>query len=241
MNGLYWTIRTYLRKLFAPLTELSDDEQYEAWKQLITRIYKETVYAFRNRFVWRELNDMYRNNQRLREEGGFFHDWMKGCYGRDQAVAIRREADRSSDVLNLVQLLYQMSKRPEVLTRERYQALFSPDSVITDDMQEKDFTRMCGPGPYMDPAVIKRDYKRLLKDCRPVVNYVNKKIAHRTDVEVNLTIEQIDKAMDAVEELLQKYYLLFTAATLVGAEPAIQFNWYSAFSFPWIAPRDPDG
>jgi hypothetical protein len=217
---------------------LSDDEQWDAWKKLITRIYKETVYAFRNRLVWREINEIYRNNSRLMQEGGFFHDWMKGCYGRDQAVAVRREADRGSDVLNLIQLLYQMSKRPEVITRKRYKALFSPDSVITDHMQEQDFTRMCGPGPYMDPGLIRRDYKRLLKDCRPVVNYVNKKIAHRTDTEIKLTIEQIDTGMDAVEEVLQKYYLIFTASSLLGAEPAIQFNWQSAFTFPWITPDE---
>lgn len=234
MNALYWKLRTMVRRIVARATRLSPDEQWEAWRTLTTKIYKETVYAFENRLVWREINEIYRGNQRLMQDGWFFHDWMKGCYGRDQAMAVRREADRSSDVVNLIQMMYQISKRPEVITRERYRAHFEPDSVIRPRMQDEQFTRLCGPGPYIDPAMVKRDYRRLLKDCRPVVNYVNKKIAHRTDIELSLTIEQIDTAMDAVEEVLKKYYVILTGGGLVGAEPAIQFNWQSIFTFPWI-------
>jgi hypothetical protein len=69
-----------------------------------------------------------------------------------------------------------------------------------------------------------------------VVNFVNKQIAHRTDVQIALKIEQIDFAMDAVEEVLKKYYVLLSGASLISAEPAIQFDWESVFTFRWIEP-----
>lgn len=79
-------------------------------------------------------------------------------------------------------------------------------------MQDGQFDELCGNGEYIDVARVKKDYKRLLKDCRPVVNYVNKRIAHRTDVDVDLTMQQIHTAMDAVEEILKKYYVTLTGA-----------------------------
>ena len=90
----------------------------------ISVIYEETVYAFENRLVWRELNEIYLANDHLVNDGAFFHDWMKGCYGRDQAMAIRRESDRGSDVINLIELMYQVSGRPDVISLERYRAHF---------------------------------------------------------------------------------------------------------------------
>lgn len=226
--------RDWFRRTFTRKPKLTDDLQWEAWRELIKRIYQETVYAFKNRMIWREVYRIYEANQRLQNDGVYFLEWMRGVYGRDQAMAIRREADRGSDVLNLIQLMYQISKRPEVISRARYKAHFPPDTVIPEFMQDGQFDELCGNGKYIDVARVKKDYKRLLKDCRPVVNYVNKRIAHRTDVDVDLTMQQIHTAMDAVEEILKKYYVILTGASLMQAEPAVQFDWQRVFTFPWI-------
>jgi hypothetical protein len=57
---------------------------------------------------------------------------------------------------------------------------------------------------------------------------------------LTLTIEQIDQALDEVERMLQKCYLLLTGASLLGAEPAIQFDWQQVFTYPWIDPPEDD-
>ena len=66
-----------------------------------------------------------------------------------------------------------------------------------------------------------------------MIKYANKLVAHRTTAEVPLTLKQIHDAMEAIEEVLKKYLLILTGAALMGAEPAIQFNWRNAFSIPW--------
>jgi hypothetical protein len=60
-------------------------------------------------------------------------------------------------------------------------------------------------------------------------------------MELTLTIEQIDAALDAIEAMLQKYYLLFYGGSLMGAEPAIQFDWETVFTFPWVEVEEDEG
>jgi hypothetical protein len=230
-------IRRRVRRLVRPLKRkphLSDDKQWDAWQKLLERIHQETVYTFKNRLVFREILAMFERNEELRTEGHFVWEWLRGTYGRDQALAVRREADRGSDVINLIQLMYQMSKHSEVMSRVRYKAHFPPDTVIPEDMQDDQFTQLCGKGDYMNPKILKRDRRRLEKDCWKVVDYANKAIAHRTEQKRDLTITEVHKAMDAIEQVHKKYYVLLTGGGLMQAEPAIQFNWKKVFTKPWI-------
>jgi hypothetical protein len=218
----------------------TDDELWVQWRADIDRIYKETVYAFRNRLVFREVLSIARNNERLRNEAGFFFDWLRGVYGRDQAVAVRREADDSLDAINLVQLMRQMTKRPEVMSRARYKAHFPADTVINAEMQDRQFNDLAGGADLISKAVIGEDRKRLIARCEPVVTYVSKMVAHRTPATgIALTIAQIDEALDAIEEVFQKYYVMLTGRSLLQAEPAIQFDWESIFTYPWVT-RPPE-
>jgi len=176
---------------------------------------------------------MFQNNPQLQQDGGFVYDWILGVYGRGQVMAVRRELDRDSEVVNLVQLMYQIAHRPEVISRARYLAHFPPDSVMSARDQNAQFDRLCGTGPFIDVAVVKADRNKLERQCRAVVTYANKLVAHRTTSQVPLTLKQIHEAMDAIEEILKKYHVTLTGGALVRAEPAIQFNWRKAFKIPW--------
>jgi hypothetical protein len=112
--------RLRLRPLWEHPPALTSDQQWEQWREDIDRTYTETVYAFRNRLVYRELSRIFKANQRLSAEGGFIWNWIKGVYGRDQVLAVGREVDRHTEVINLIQLTYQMTRRPKVISRERF-------------------------------------------------------------------------------------------------------------------------
>ena len=213
----------------------SDDEQWAAWRADIERVSNETTNAFKNRLVFRAILEMYQNNPQLQRDGAFVYEWLKGTYGRDQVMAVRRELDRDSDVINLIQLMYQIVRRPEVITRARYLDHFPSDTVIRVDQQNAQFDRLCGASSFIDVSSVKADRNRLEKRCRVVIKYANKLVAHRTTAEVPLTIKQIHDAMDAIEEVLKKYVVILTGAALKGAEPAIQFPWCKVFRLPWEA------
>ena len=131
--------------------------------------------------IWRAIYEMLQNNQDLERSGMYVFQWLRGVYGGDQAIAIRREVDRSSDVTNLTQLLHQISKRPQVISRARYKSHFPADSVIHESMQDDQFTALCGAGPYIDIKGVKKDKKTLEKRCKKIILYANKMIAHNAD------------------------------------------------------------
>ena len=51
---------------------------------------------------------------------------------------------------------------------------------------------------------------------------------------------QSDQALAHIEEVMQKYYTILAGPSLVGLEPAIQFDWEKVFTFPWIEPQPAD-
>ena len=139
-------IELKLRGLSRP--RLSDDEQWAAWQEQIRRIQNETTYAFQSRVVFRAILEMF-ENAALQKEGGFVYEWIGSIYGRDQVLAVRRELDRDSEVVNLIQLMYQIVRRPQVVSRARYLTHFPPGTAVTVDEQHKQFDELCGVGPFI--------------------------------------------------------------------------------------------
>jgi hypothetical protein len=79
--------------------------------------------------------------------------------------------------------------------------------------------------------------KTLEKRCKKIVLYANKMIAHRTEEQRDLTLAEIHGAMDFIEDMFKKYYVILTGRSLMQAEPAVQFDWMEPFTIPWIRPR----
>ena len=240
-----------MRPLWEHPPALTEGQQWAQWEKDVRRIYTETVYAFKNRLVYRELWRIFSENPKLKANGGFIWTWIKCIYGRDQVLAIGREVDKHTEVINLIQLMYQMIQRPKVISRTRFMTMLDLDNpeknrseLLKEVLRESNnrwFSENIGDGEYLDLAKIKKDRNWIEKQCKAVMKYRHKVVAHRSPMELTLTIEQIDKALDAIEKMLQKYYLLFTGASLMGAEPAIQFDWHDVFTYPWIdQKRDED-
>lgn len=103
---------------------------------------------------------------------------------------------------------------------------------------EDQFTEIAGPGGFIDPAIVRRDLRQIEKRARLVVIYANKIVAHRTEQEVAVAMVHVNRSLEAIERLLQKYYAILTGTSLVGAEPSVLVNWKRAFRLPWIPPAE---
>jgi len=87
---------------------------------------------------------------------------------------------------------------------------------------------------YMDPGYIQNDRDALDAECKPVKDYANRMLAHRTPIEeMPLTIGQLNRAIDAFEPMLVKYYAIVNGASLVGLEPSIIGDWTAPFRIAW--------
>jgi hypothetical protein len=72
--------------------------------------------------IFREITEMLQQHPTLREDfnAGYVYVWLRDIYAHYISMAIRREIDKGTGVVNLRQLLWQISKRPRVLSRDRY-------------------------------------------------------------------------------------------------------------------------
>jgi hypothetical protein len=80
---------------------------------------------------------------------------------------------------------------------------------------------------------VKKDLSDLEDEAAVVKRYANKVVAHQTAEAATATIRDVNRALEHIDTLLQKYYALLTGNSLVGAEPTIAVPWRQAFRVPW--------
>ena len=221
----------------------TDDELYARWQEQIERIRTETTYLFTTRFRWREVVKMFEYNQALNKVGGPAYQWLLGIWGRDAIMAVRRELDDQHGAVNLVHMLHEIEKRPQVLTRRRYLAHIKPSDpdFLTETMNE-DFNRFgCVTTPggdpdedHIDPTVVRADRQHLQEEASATFEYAQQMVAHRTPIDkLEIQISDIHRAIDAIHPVLRKYYVILTGNGIATSEAAFQYHWKEAFEHVW--------
>jgi hypothetical protein len=79
------------------------------------------------------------------------------------------------------------------------------------------------------------DRQALNKAAKPVLDYGNQLIAHRTPIgRLPLSINQIHDALDTIEPVFKKYFVILTGSVLSEIEPTnVGDDWKETFKFPW--------
>lgn len=108
------------------LSELSREELEVRWDVWIRRIYGETIGLHWNRRMFRMMREIAKDNHRLQMTGSYALDWMFENYVVAAAMTFRRELDKQAGTENLRNLLFEIVKRPDVLSRARHRKLWGP-------------------------------------------------------------------------------------------------------------------
>ncbi|MGE0815972.1 MAG: hypothetical protein AB7O28_06140 [Vicinamibacterales bacterium] len=222
------------------LRGLSPDDIFERWKERFERVQLELTHLFEMRRKFRDIEAMFTENARLNATGSQAWDWLLTLWGRDAVMAIRRELDDDTNVISLGTLLDEMAERPDVVTRRRYLAFIPADKLWLVEANDREFTRRGVIRPtadplddYLDPAVVRADREGLESAAEPVLEYANQMVAHRTPAKsLAVRVKDIHRALDAMEPVLQKYFVLMEGRSLVQLEPAnLGDDWKDVFTF----------
>ena len=224
---------------------LSDDELYIDWIKWLERSYKEVVDQAWNYRLFRLMRGVFAQNEQLQQTGGFLWDWMARNYTSGSAMAFRRELDTQGGTDNLFKLLNEIKKRPTVISRKRHRQTWG--SELVQGLCDSDFERhrliQHSENPeldHIDPAVVQDDLDELERRTKLVLDYVQATILHRTAKEQDkkITYGDFHEAVDAVDGMFKKYYVILTHRALVQSEPTAQYNEFEALTFPWIPDTD---
>ena len=150
------------------------DSRYEKWCRWLKEIDRELTDVYLNRALWRAVNEIVRAKPDM--PPSHFFDLQALNYSTAQAVAVRRQAEVSDRVVTLGRLLKDIFDFPEVLTRQRYVALYPWGRQYFGDLY---FNKWAGEGGnHVDPANVWSDLDDLYQKCEGVRRYVDTRLAH---------------------------------------------------------------
>jgi hypothetical protein len=231
------------------LRGLSAEEIYARWQERFERVRLELTFLFSIRRKFQQVEAMFQDNARLNAIGSQAWEWLLLLWGRDAVMAVRRELDDDTNTISLGTLLDEMAARPEILTRRRYMAHMTGCDQMVVKSNDEAFTlfgvtrsatdRM---DDYLDPAGIRADRNALDAAAKPVLDYANRMVAHRTPVEeLAMSVADIHAALDAMEPVVKKYHVILSGSSLMSIEPMeVGDDWREAFTFPWYGRKPHD-
>jgi hypothetical protein len=220
---------------------LSDDELHADWVIWIERAYDEAVrQAWRHR-MFRLMRGIATQNPQSQANGGFFLQWAADNYVAASAMAFRRELDTQPGTENLLHMLREIRRRPQVISRQRFRASWG-----NRDREHQEADRAFDTFPiirfedplldHLSPDAVETDLGRLgAQDA--ILEYVQTTVAHRVPERPNLdvpTFGDFHAAVEIVREVVDKYYLLLTHRSVVTYEPVPQYDVFAPFTAAWI-------
>jgi len=156
--------------------------------------------------------------------------------------AVCRQVDldtRSSSLINLLNKLIQ-ADITIVLTKDWYSSKYHKEDDIMPGFMEglgKDyFENNFGPKEFVDPDIIRKDIRKLLRDTKKIKKYRNKRIAHRDSnnkLVFDINFNDLNKAIETIRVITSKYYSLLKKGCN-DLIPINQTNWRGIFTVPWI-------
>jgi hypothetical protein len=229
---------------------VTDVQLLERWRRWLDGICNDICWIHTDRFYWREVSKMVQRNPEIPGPGPIMR-WMLRLFVNNLAMGIRRQADHRDDVVTLGRLLRSIVDNPTCASRKQFIARYE-DGPLEQEMANRHFDQFTDPGgDHVAVRVVEADISRLETETARVIEYATKHGAHldrKYAYPEGLqpsdfpNLDEMDKALDAVGELLKRYYLLLTSNCLLSPEPVPQFNWQQAFSVAWCPPdEDEDG
>jgi hypothetical protein len=221
---------------------LNPEHEWAQWQQWLgakpegKTIKGQVVDMLYLRQIWEGFAYIHDHAPDAAPEEGTFLWWVRSCYGRSQALAVRRMADTDPKVISLARLLQRVTTHSEILTRERFTAMQESIGNIAENEAEMLFNSVAGPGGYIDPAIPAQDLESLQNKTKAVRDWVNKNVAHVDPRGKPLGEERlsvIHAAVDVVADLFDRYNALIQGERLHSGV-VITSNWPTVFRVPWI-------
>lgn len=218
----------------------ADDDLYEEWVAVLARVHDDVIRLHRNRVIWTGLREIVEANPAIPEPWHFVR-WVALTYATTQAVGVRRQADERGKVSTLGWLLTSITKHVGVMTRQRFRYLHRNSADFVQKTADRTFDDFAGDGGrFVSAKKVQADLAHLQAMAAGTKAFVDTRIAH-LDPRPNIappTFGELDAAIEELGRILERYTLLLKAEGLTSATPGLQYDWHSAFTVPWIIPRD---
>ncbi len=216
-----------------PLSARARANKFKQWKRQF-KIIKNSIFDLASkRFIYKKVTDLIQANPEIQVASAFY-DWMHRAYVTDMSIHIRRLTDRDKRAISLYNLISEIEKHPEVISRRRFTHGYKQ---FMKQFGHREYDRVAEPGSdVLNKKNISRYKTALIKSQKRLRIYTNKHVAHLDKAGMNKfpTYIELDACIDTIERLAKDSTLLLEQSALVTALPTIQYDWMAPFSVAWI-------
>jgi hypothetical protein len=214
----------------------------ERWISMIEQVYDELTDLLWQREEIRMLGKMIDGNHQLTESDKPFLWDARRWYMVFAAMSIRRQTDRGKRLISLTQLLTELKGQSHCIVRDTIVAQFREvyrqgDLDFERDIVDGLWSKWSNANGDLNVARIDADLASLKVESDNIYNFASSTIAHTSRKAVgktfNLTFNDLDRAIDHLEQLTIDYYSLLTGRGCNTLLPVAQFDWHQQFSFAW--------
>lgn len=169
--------------------------------------------------------------------GGAFIERIQLWYADHIIMALRRQAKIDKGAISLARLMDEIRQEPRLVDRVHWRSLMQGYTV--EPLADQMFDRIAGTGePHLRTEIVMMDLETLRAIVNSCERWADKRVAHHDQGSDPSppTFGEVDTALNAVSEMLQKYHVLVTGDAIAYTTPVIQYNWKRVFEIPWAAP-----
>jgi hypothetical protein len=205
----------------------------ESLKKDIEKITGDVSDLMWDRKMYGEFCEIIKNNTAIDKENAFY-DFVKSGYISHLVLGIGRQTDEGKKTLSLRHLLERINSNPEKVTKKWFAAQYK---TLGEGWGEADFEKKFGTLDFVDPTIVQADIESLVSCTEEIRKYRDKRIAHRDKGKIvfDLSFKALDKAIETIEALGIKYYLLLHQAGIDGLLPTdTRDDYREIFYEPWM-------
>ncbi|MEI8377286.1 MAG: hypothetical protein WCF95_02000 [bacterium] len=202
---------------------------------------KKVNSLYLNIYKTKQINEITREiiskNEKLNIPHVFYW-WLKQNYEYSLVLQVIKLIDPDNRSVSLLTLMRKLIEDRH-LSEDQYYSLWKNKLGLSENDIKEEFNRIINKnGACCAIDMITMDIKNLQEKCKKLKVYRNKILAHnnKQSIEYKITYNEIDKIIDFLKELIEKYYLLLTANSL-SFDDLTDFdlvNFDSIFKFSWI-------
>lgn len=109
--------------MFTSSSAVTADAIFAKWDGWLSTIHGEIQGLLVNRHIFREVQAIIQANPKIQLASSFYQ-WMGNTYATAAVIGVRRQLDKDPDSVSFARLLGEVATNPQVLSRERYVALY---------------------------------------------------------------------------------------------------------------------
>jgi hypothetical protein len=194
--------------------------------------------------IWDEVQTIIASNPNLHRPSHFYQ-WMQDMFVSGIAMGIRRQLDDDTRTRSFYRFLKRIKGDPSLVSRKRYRGLYKDGDPTVEQLKRygllertvnDTYDRLVGAGkPQPSAEDIQEEIEALQRVSTKFVAFANQVIAHddRTKPTELPRFLDVDRAITALEQLVQRYAQLFEAAHR-SVDLNFQYDWRAIFRVPWI-------